>query len=185
LWSSAERELGETAILLDVSSHGSVHTYLAFAATCPYPVHVYGSGSSASASHAMRRALGELVQVHTMARVAPTVAEDLARAERRLRPWPRLHRACVADFPALFDTACRRYAKPAPFSFVTTVSEQLSQGMSRLTLEGYRPLVHTIRQRVDGTTLCQVLVPGFEHYHIVGEGNLVVPSFPTRRPGHA
>lgn len=185
LWLSAESELGETIFVLDISSHRSAQTYLAFAATSRLPVHVYGSGSSALASHAMARALSELVQMHTMARVVPGVTDDLAKAERRLRPWPRLHRACVADFPARLAAARRRYAKPPPASHRGSVGEQLSQGMRGLREEGYRPLVHIIRRRDGSTVVCQVLVPGFDHYHIVGHGNVVIPSFPARRPAHA
>lgn len=186
LWSAVERELGDEAILLDISSHRSARTFLAFAATCPLPVHVYGSGSSAIASHAMGRALGELVQMYSMARAVPAVAADLAKAERRLRHWPRLHRACVADLPMRLGTARRRYAAPAHPSAPRggSVGELLSRGMHGLGEEGYRPLLHTIRHRRGGTALCQVMVPGFDHYHIVGQGNLVVPSFP-RHTAHA
>ncbi|NID15599.1 YcaO-like family protein [Luteibacter yeojuensis] len=185
LWSLAERELGQDAILLDISSHKSAHTFLAFAPTCPHPVHVYGSGSSARASHGMRRALSELVQMHVMAQVAPAVANDLIRAELRLRPWPRLHRACVADLPARFDAARRQHVTPRNTASAGSVAAQLSQGMRGLRDEGYSPLVHTIHCRHGDIALCQVLVPGFEHYHIVGHGNLVVPSFPIRRASHA
>jgi ribosomal protein S12 methylthiotransferase accessory factor len=180
-WIDAEAEVGASITLLDISTHAAAHTYLAFAARPGRPQHLYGAGTSGDPVHAASRALTELVQLHTVADHVPRVGDDLAREERRLRPWTRLHRACVADLPALCGKRRLECVTLPGRTRSGSVSHELDRCMTALADEGYRPLVHVLYSRRETVTLCQVLVPGFDRYYLVSRGGIVVPGF-TRDP---
>lgn len=176
-WLDAEAEIGASITLLDISTHAAAHTYLAFAARPGRPQHLYGAGTSGHAVYAASRALTELVQLHTVADNVPCVRDDLAREERRLRPWARLHRSCMADLPSLCG---RRRLESVTLPKVARggpVAHELERAMVALADEGYRPLIHVLYSRADTLTLCQVLVPGFDRYYLVSRGGIVVPGF--------
>jgi ribosomal protein S12 methylthiotransferase accessory factor len=176
-WIDAEAEIGASVTLLDISTHAAAHTYLAFAARPGRPQHLYGVGTSADAGHAALRAIAELVQLHTVADNIPAVRDDLAREERRLRPWAKLHRSCVADLPALCGRRrVERVTLPGRMR-ADNVPRELGRSMRALATEGYRPLIHVLYSRPDTLTLCQVLVPGFDRYYLVSRGGIVAPGF--------
>ncbi|MGN6481691.1 YcaO-like family protein [Luteibacter sp.] len=185
-WTEAEAEIGASITLLDISTHAAAHTYLAFGARPGRPQHLYGAGASGDAVHAASRALAELVQVHAVADHVPAVGNDLACEERRLRPWKRLHRSCIADLPALCGRRrLERVTLPRQARSLAVAGE-LERGMAALAAEGYRPLVHVLYSRPETLTLCQVLVPGFDRYYLVSRGGIVVPGFERGAPhGHA
>lgn len=185
-WLEAEAEIGASITLLDISNHAAAHTYLAFGAGPGRPQHLYGAGTSADAVHAAARALAELVQLHAVADNVASVREDLAREERRLRPWARLHRSCLADLPALCGRRTLERVMLPRRTRNGSVPDELEQSMLALADEGYRPLIHVPYSRPDTLTLCQVLVPGFDRYYLVSRGGIVVPGFDREcSHGHA
>ncbi|WP_285406080.1 YcaO-like family protein [Luteibacter sp. ME-Dv--P-043b] len=185
LWNGTEDMLGYTVTVLDIGTHRAAYSYLAFTQHAAHPVQLYGAGASGCPGHALSRALHELVQLELLARAEESVLHQLERAELRLRPWPRAHRACVADLPALLRKR-RTVAVPLPTRLRhTSPRALLTRALHRLAKEGYRPLLHVIHAACRGVVVCQVLVPGFDRYFLVAHGNPIVPGFPAARiAGH-
>jgi ribosomal protein S12 methylthiotransferase accessory factor len=175
-WIDAEDEVGASITVLDISTHAAAYTYLAFAARPGRPQHLYGCGTSGEPAHAASRALAELVQLHTVAEHLPSVRDDLAREECRLRPWRRLHRSCIADLPGLCDKRHQELVTLPTVARDRGVAHELERCMTSLADEGYRPLVSVLHARADTVTVCQVLVPGFDRYYLVARGGIVVPG---------
>jgi ribosomal protein S12 methylthiotransferase accessory factor len=185
LWNETEAMLAYPVTVLDIGTHRAAHSYLAFAQHAEHPVRVYGAGASGCPGHALSRALHELVQLELIARAEESVRQQLDRAERRLRPWPRAHRACVADLPGLLHKR-RAVAVPLPARLRRTSPRVLlNQALHHLGREDYHPLLHVIHAACRGVVVCQVLVPGFDRYFLVAHGNPIVPGFPSARmAGH-
>lgn len=183
VWADAEDELASRITLLDVTTHAAARTFMAFALVEGRPQHLYGAGCSSSTSHAACRALAELVQVHTVANVVPSVGEELAREEQRVRRWPRLHRSCVADLPGLCTRRRLAWSQGMPECPAGAVATGVDQCVRSLVSEGFHPVRHVFpAMKESRVSACQVLVPGFDRFYLASRGAIVVPRSSRETP---
>lgn len=174
-WAWAEAELGRPVTVIELSEHEAAHTFLAFTRGRIHTRHLYGTGASADASHAVFRALAELVQIQTVAAYIPSVVPDLAAEEHRLRSWPRLLRSCIADLTSLLASRPISAVHLPPRNKGESLRHQFENAVHSLAREGHETLWHVLHERSDGATVCQVLNPGFDRYYLVSHGCVVAP----------
>lgn len=181
-WAWTESELGRPVTVVELSEHEAAHTFLAFTRGRAHTRHLYGTGASADASHAVFRALAELVQVHTVAACIPSVASDLVAEEHRLRAWPRLSRSCIADLTSLLANRPIMPVHLPPREQGAPLRHQFENAVHSLAREGHETLWHVLHERPDGATVCQVLNPGFDRYYLVSHGCVVAPHRAWKEP---
>lgn len=175
LWQDAEAELGTTVVVVDISSEFCARTYLAFTSPGTRPVGLFGSGTSLSAEHAVRRALTELVQLKLSARL-PEVAQHIELQKRHLARFPRLQRCLLLDTDQLLARVRQQTVSLPPPGPEQRLTDQI-QLLARNIRYHQRELgVSVMYQSGSGTTLANVVVPGLERFYIVSSGNVVIPQ---------
>ncbi|MFJ4156829.1 YcaO-like family protein [Pseudomonas sp. NPDC089752] len=175
LWEQAERQLGASIAVLDISSEFASRTYLAWCPHSPHRLHegLTGSGAALDPRHGIRRAISELVQMCLNARV-PAAALELQEAELQLRSWPRLHRCLQLQLTPLLETTVMDIVLPTPMARVP-VTEQVQTVLQDLHQHGRVAGICEVFRGDQGISFVNVVVPGLERFHLVSSGNVVLP----------
>jgi ribosomal protein S12 methylthiotransferase accessory factor len=201
LLADADAIVGHTVELFDLTTDFGVPVVLVFdRRDGAGPRGRYGLGASLLPRHALRRAVGELVQTALIARQLDNTAAD-ALIHRALGRHPRLLAAATMRLP---DTAvdtpatARRFgtngapdpaANTAPGGAVDAhpglaaapVAAQRRAVTERLLAAGHDVLVRPLVTLAHGTTVVQVQCPGLERFHLVVEGHVALPGARARR----
>ncbi|WP_435295873.1 YcaO-like family protein [Streptosporangium sp. G11] len=173
-YSAAERLTGSPVYLLDITSDLGVPTMLAYTApTCHHP-HRRGAGTSLRRTHAVWRALTELLQT--------TLGESLSWSGVPLRG----DLAGLAAYPALH--ACGRFdltdhlrdAIMIPFTPAGSAPHrphaQLRKVIAILAARGYTPYHRTVATLSGEIIAVHVIVPDLDRFMLISDGNLVLPG---------
>lgn len=183
LWQEVEEELNAEVLVVDISTEFKVKTYLAFAKTSYSHAHLFGSGASWDAGHAVQRALTELVQLHVNAYNQTGVVEELLCAERHLMSFPRLRRCMRFDIVYLLEKTRHEFVTLPVSQPVPTLAEQVCLLAQNMRLNNRILGISTVYVTEQDTTLVNVVIPGLERFYIVGSGNVVVPQIRGRQLG--
>ncbi|WP_327590981.1 YcaO-like family protein [Nonomuraea sp. NBC_00507] len=173
-YATAGELTGSSVYLLDITSDVGVPTMLAYTAPTSRHPHRRGAGTSLSPAYAAWRALTELIQT--------TLGENLSRSGALARD----DLSGLAAHPALY--ACGRFdltgplrkARVVPFPQATEVAGapggQLRTVVTKLAAQGHQPFCRTVRALPGGVIAVHVMVPAFERFMLVTDGNLVIPG---------
>lgn len=175
LWEQAERCLHSPIAVLDISNEFASRTFLALCLrpASPLQANVIGCGASLDPWHGVQRALSELVQLQLNSHL-PQAAQQLQQADRALETWPRLQRCQRRDIAVLLKHS--RYCtlpEPPP---IQAVARQLQVLVDDLHRHGHQVGMCEVFRGGQGISLVNALVPGFERFHLVSSGNLVLPG---------
>lgn len=175
VWHDAEAELGAEVMVLDISNEFCARTYLAFTSPATRPVGLFGCGTSLDATHAVRRALTELVQLQLGARL-PEVARHIDLQQRHLAAFPRLQRCLQLDTDHLLARTRQYRITLPPWGPNRPLAEQIHLLARNIHDHGRALGVSVMYQSNTGITLANVVVPGLERFYIVSSGNVVIPQ---------
>jgi len=180
---NASAECGSSVFLLRIINKAEIPCYLAFAQSSPTVGGSLGSGASLSNSHAVQRALTEMVQCHhvsdTFDRTPPIMrlSEKFARvAESSMHS-----RICRFDLQHLIGPK-----KPQPFSetgaaLQTLPQDQLWEALRRLRKVGRKCYFRTLVRFGSGVTVVHALLSDQDFSFMVSEGCRAVPNRTTIR----
>lgn len=171
-------------VIIDISTSLSVTTCLAFARTEYGHAHIVGVGASLNPTHAARRALTELLQLHLASTHGgargDTVRADIAAATRHLARFPALLRCQMLSMEPVL-----RHARTTRVTLrdetLGSVTSQVSSIASDLKANGLVAGRCVLSTSGNGIALVNVVVPAFERFFIVGSGHVVVPGARGRR----
>jgi ribosomal protein S12 methylthiotransferase accessory factor len=166
----AERQLGDSIHIIDMTTDIGVPSYTAFLrSTGPASV-VRGAGTSLSRYYAVARAVTELAQTHS---ISTGLSPDIQISHELVKPYPRLHRCLLSDFANQLPGAeIISYQESAPIS---SPGEHLAKVMSALRDSGFSIHRWTAFEG-ENSAVVSVLVPGLERFFLVSDGNVVVPG---------
>ncbi|MGM1065686.1 YcaO-like family protein, partial [Saccharothrix sp. Mg75] len=181
LLAAADDVLGGRVDLVDLTTDLDVPVVLALDRGGPGPArHRYGLGASTSSGHAVRRAVGELVQTALVTRGVDDSATGAAVA-RALGRHPRLLAAASVDVPdEAVDTpgTAARFGEDVPPAPVPALRREITE---RVLRAGHDVLVRRLAGLAHGTTTVQVHCPGLERFHLVTAGHVALPGPRARR----
>nr|WP_083466803.1 YcaO-like family protein [Kibdelosporangium sp. MJ126-NF4]CEL18553.1 hypothetical protein [Kibdelosporangium sp. MJ126-NF4]CTQ98037.1 hypothetical protein [Kibdelosporangium sp. MJ126-NF4] len=171
LVAAAERRIGKSVFLIDMTTDLGVPSIIAYA-RAGETVDL-GCGASLSRGHAISRAVTELLQVHTFG-TAEGSAESLRQKREHLRQYPPIYAASRMDFTAVLPAApqvdfSETYSPATP-------AEHLDLLRQALAARGYHAYVHELHVAANGASVVSALVPGLERFMLVHLGSLVLPG---------
>jgi len=179
LWADAEREIGSSIVLIDISNEFIARTFLAFSTKNSFSS-AYGTGCSLNPRHGAWRALTALVQLHHTASDSEHQHYQ-SNTQKHLRLFPRLLRCARFDAQTLLQKPLQdRVTLPAA-SAERPLCEQIGQLEKDLLDHGRTLGVCVLHRTALGTTLVNVVIPGLERFFTVSSGNVVVPQTRGRR----
>ena len=175
IWRDCETELNTEVIVLDISSEFCVKTYIAFTSSGNHPVTVFGCGTSLSPTHAVSRALTELVQIQWGA-TCSEVAQHIELQMRHLAAFPRLQSCLRMNTKHLLNTTRLHVVTVPATETQLPLHEQISMIASNVRSHQRELGISILYQTDHGTTLANAVIPGLERFYIVSSGNVVIPQ---------
>ncbi|MEU9198124.1 YcaO-like family protein [Streptomyces hundungensis] len=170
LYQKAEARLGAPVRLLEATTDLGVPVFWAYTPAPPgAPARIRGAGASLSRAYAAERALNELIQIHS----AATQSEAQTPLPSQTRPYPALHRCCLADFSRHLPdaTTVGLPENSAP----TTPEAHLEKLLQVLTRHGFTAYTRT-HHLSENLAVCNVIVPGLERFALVTDDMIVLPG---------
>lgn len=156
--------------LINITTENNIPSVLCIGYLKDYRYPFVGSGSSLSKDYAIERALTEALQsLHLFA--DDIYMEDLMN-ENILSRFPNLVKCLKLEY-----NIKRESYKPLPDYDIlnVTVTEQLKDLKNKIKRTGYN-IYHTKIFESDDIYCCRALIFGYEQFHLVRNGKIIMPS---------
>lgn len=156
--------------LINITTENNVPSVLCIGYLKDYRYPFVGSGSSLSKDYAIERAMTEVLQ--SLHLFAEDIYEEDLMNENILSRFPNLVKCLKLDYNIRRESY---RLLPNYDIFNATVTEQLEELKNKINRTGYN-IYYSKLYEMDDICCCRALIFGYEQFHLVRNGQIVMPS---------